>query len=145
MPIQVFKCNNRSCSVLDNTFERILSVKDDVDIQLCEICSSVLEWIPSNVCMRPDIYWSGVVTDTGYVTSQSRYEKEKKARGIEAISANDLPAFKRQCKQRAADKVTKQQQELSNFISEEMRSVTVEPDGYTIQQRNDYVKAREEK
>jgi putative FmdB family regulatory protein len=90
MPLYVFSCE--SCGLI---FEELLPMSESGIESFGCPCGSKAERILALVTMRPDSYWSGVVTADGkYWTSRSKFDADQRRRGIERItSRRDLEAM----------------------------------------------------
>ena len=91
MPIYEYLCQR------DGRFELLLPISEaDNPKQMCAKCGAYSERMASLTTMRPDTLWSGVMTDQGYVTSQSTLSTIEKQKGIITLDGRaDVEAMKK--------------------------------------------------
>ena len=138
MPLYEFVCHHQTWEVYYPKY-----LEDNVERQVMQ-CGCNAKRITSLCSMQPDTMWSGVVTQQGYFTSKESYLNNLRARGIEQLSGRaDFEATRKRVKNIRADKKKKQKESLKNFLTEELKGVTIDPDGNTVKERNTYVSKRQ--
>lgn len=115
MPIFEFQC-----PVDSYRFERLLTHLPEGEVSDCPDCGARSPFVWSRVTMKPDPYWSGVMTENyGYVTSGSQVAKiQKQERLVEIGDRNDLEAMSKRADDAARAKKEKFSQQTRKFLEE---------------------------
>jgi hypothetical protein len=110
--------------------------------QVCS-CGGFQELIPSLCVVQPDTMWAGQNTVQGYFTSKSEYNKLLKEKNLETLtSRSDIENVRKNVAKAKAAKKEKQLNNLIKHLTNELKGVTIDPDGNTLKETNKYVRAR---
>lgn len=113
------------------------------NFQKCKACGGFQELVTPLCAMQPDTMWSGVNTNQGYFTSKSKYLNNLKERNIETLtSRSDFENVRKSVRKAKIAKIQKEKNNLEKFLTKELKGVTIDPDGNTVKERNNYVKSR---
>jgi putative FmdB family regulatory protein len=137
MPIYEFECQ------LHGVFEDIFPITSNVEFVRCPQCKVYCERIFSLCNMHPDTMWAGYQTRQGYFTSKSDYNKVLKAKNLETLtSRSDLETVRKNVVKAKKDKKEKQLNNLIKHLTNDLKGVTIDPDGNTLKETKQYVRAR---
>jgi len=142
MPLYVYKCPVHS------EFEKLLPLSQRMEEVPCIFPTSNFEDCPNRAKiqvaapnMQPDKHWNGTKTISGKtVFSKSDYEEDNKYL-VPASEANVNHVQKKRVELKR-EREEKHERRLDHFLSDQLRGVTIEPDGNTVRQKNRFNKMR---
>lgn len=138
MPLFDIKC--KKCK---RVHEVILDEYREVVVFNCSQCTNKHhEVLPPLVAMQPDTMWAGQNTNQGYFTSKSEYNKVLKEKNLETITHRELENVRKNVAKAKNDKKEKQLNNLISHLTNDLKDVTIDPDGNTLKERNTYVRTR---
>jgi len=140
MPIYEYECPNHGI------FEMYMLLSDfDRTWIYCpeSYCAAACERVHSLCNVQPDTMWAGHNTAQGYFTSKSEYNKLLKEKNLETLtSRSDIENVRKNVAKAKAAKKEKQLNNLTKHLTNELKDVTIDPDGNTLKETNKYVRAR---
>lgn len=139
MPIYEYECPNHG------VFEMYMLLEDWNKTWIyCpeSYCAAACTRIDSLCSVQPDSMWAGQQTHQGYFTSKSEYNKVLKEKNLETITPSELENVRKNVAKAKADKKEKQLNNLTLHLTNELKDVTIDPDGNTLKERNTYVRTR---
>lgn len=142
MPLYEYKCP------VHNSFEQLMKLKDKVEELPCifldsnfEPCANMASIQVSVPAMQPDKHWAGTTTQTGKeVFSKKEYEEEN--RYLVPATEGNINAVRRRTVEAKQEKLKRHDKKVEHFLANELRGVTIEPDGNTVSERNKFHRMR---
>jgi hypothetical protein len=143
MPIHEYYCQR-----CDKEYERLYPWKsgeagnytDDPDMELCD-CGEPAHRLASLTVNRSDPFWSGVVTNHGYVTSLSSYNQILKKKNITPLSGRgDYEAMHKLAAEGAKRRDERIRQNNRAIVEKALEGVVIEPDAETRAAEAEYAK-----
>jgi hypothetical protein len=142
MPLYVYKCP------VHKEFEKLFSLKQRVETTKCiffdedfKDCDLPAEIQVSSPSMHPDKHWAGTVTPSGKtVFSRSEYEEDNKY--LVPATEGNVSSVLRKKEQVKRESEEKHEKKVEHFLYSQLAGVTVEPDGNTVKEKNQFNKMR---
>ncbi len=136
MPLYEFKCP------VHNSFEQLHRMKDrPEEVDCIFMCDNKAQIQVSTPSMQPDKHWNGTVTQSGKtVFSKSDYEEDNKY--LVPATEGNVNAVRKKTVELKQERNQKHGRKVEHFLADQLRGVTIEPDGNSVGQKNKFNRMR---